>query len=226
MLKKREREREKTSPALSNTGIINEASVQSGTQGDERDGQQAHSSLMRALKQTGQLAWLSDGVGEAYFGDERGASVQAAVGTGGAVSPGTVSPPSWVGHTLRAPLTVFQGGDPPEHQELTSTSESSRGPGESFLGQRLCKISDSRTQYHPSTPQPLGFGQRYQPKECGRNPATSQLLGPWTRQQGHSEEGAGSMGPTSSQVPAWRGQMPVEPEPQGEHKRSLELYVM
>lgn len=92
--------------------MINEALIQSGTQGDERDGQQAPSSLK--MKQTGQLAWLSDN-----FGDKRGASVQAAVDAGGAVSPGTVIPPSWVGHTLRGPLAIFQGRDPREAQELT-----------------------------------------------------------------------------------------------------------
>ena len=71
------------------------------------------------MKRTGQRAWLSDRACEAHFGDKRGASVQAAVGTGGAVSPGTVIPPFWVGHTLRGPLAIFQGGDPPEAQELT-----------------------------------------------------------------------------------------------------------
>ena len=97
--------------------MINEALIQSGTQGDERDGQQAPSSLK--MKQTGQLAWLSDRAFEAHFRDKRGASVQAAVDAGGAVSPGTVIPPSWVGYTLRGPLAIFQGRDPREAQELT-----------------------------------------------------------------------------------------------------------
>ena len=87
-------------------------------------------------------------------------------------------------------------------------------------------ISDSHTQFHPSTPQPLSFGQRYQLKECSRNPAASLSMGPWTRQQGYSEERVGSVGSTSFQMPALRGQVPAEPEPQGEHKCGLELYVM
>ena len=98
-------------PAHSTRGCVqNLPWLRRGTQGDEQDGQQAPSSLK--MKRTGQRAWLSHRACEAHFGDKRGASVQAAVGTGGPVSPGTVILPSWVVHTLRGPLTIFQGGGP------------------------------------------------------------------------------------------------------------------
>ena len=73
-------------------------------------------SLVQMPKATGQDVWISDRAYKTDFGCGRGAFLQETVETGGAVSPGTVIPPSWVDHTLRSPLASFQG-DPPKAQE-------------------------------------------------------------------------------------------------------------
>lgn len=106
-----------TGCALSDTSSITKHQCEVRSQVKSRRGSRPDCSLVQTPKAVGQDAWISSRAYEADFGRGRGAFLQETVKTGSAVSPGTVIPPPWVGHTLRSPLASFQGGDPPKAQE-------------------------------------------------------------------------------------------------------------